>query len=191
MKALLTMPHLPVKLSALAASLVLTACGGGSTETTTTFVPPPPITLQGSGADLSKYANAKWISDCGKVIAIGGGLPIYQVNTISFGTPVGSAIPGTVTISRYSQSSCNSTATGAAGGVAPTPVNFKYVGELTVTSIGPVSAQGMADEFLITETVSHATQTFTTGFTADYAKFYSGIGSYFTSSSLPYKKYPL
>jgi hypothetical protein len=191
MKALLTMTHLPVKLSALAASLVLTACGGGGTETITTFVPPPPLALQSSGADLNKYANAKWISDCGMVFVIGGQQNHYQINTISFGAPIGSTIPGTITVSRYTQNNCDGASASAVGSVGATAVNFKYVAELNVTSASPATALGKADQLQITETVSRATQTFTVGFATDYAKFYSGSSSHFSSISLPYKKYPL
>jgi hypothetical protein len=190
MKTLPAMAHLPVKLSALAALLVLTACGGGGGETvtTTTYVAPPPLALQSSSADLSKYANATWISECGTVFAVGTGQQTYQINTISLGTPVASTIPGTISISRYTQNNCSGTFTSTGGAIA---ANFKHVGELTVTSGSPVSAQGKADQFLVTETTSKATQTFTTGFTADYTKFYGSSSSYFSSTSLPYKKFPL
>jgi hypothetical protein len=190
MKALPAMTHLPIKLSSLAALLVLAACGGGGGETVApaAYVPPPPLALQSSGADLSKYANATWVSECGTMYVVASGQLSYQINTISFGTPVASTIPGTISISRYVQSNCNGTATGPA---SPIAASFKHAGELTVTSGSPVSAQGKADQFLITETASKATQTFTTGFSADYTKFYSGISAYFSSASLPYKKFPL
>ena len=173
----------------LTALLGLYGCGGGGGGSETTSAAPqvPAIpALQSSGGDLGKYANTIWVSDCGLLLTVGSGSSTYQRNTFRFATPVGTTVPGSISTTQYSGSSCTGTPLTGSGTVVP--VNFNYVRQLTVTSGAPATAQGTADELLITEIASGASQTFTVGFLPDFLKFASGTSSFFSTVSLRYNK---
>lgn len=173
--------------ASLTALLTLSGCGGGGTETTNAAPQVPAIpTLQSSGGDLGKYANTVWVSDCGLLLTIGSGSLTYQRNTFRFGVPVGTTVPGRISTTQYSASSCTGTPLTGTGTVVP--VNFHYVRQLTVTSGTPATAQGTADELLITEIASGVSQTFTVGFLPDFLKFAGGTSSFFNAVSLRYNK---
>lgn len=179
-----------IKMMALATAFTLAACGGGGgggTDATPVAAAPSNIlTLQSSAGDLSKYANSIWISNCGIVPKIGGGALTYQTNVFRFGAASSTTVVGSISISQFTGTGCTGPTVGNSGTVVP--VSFKYIKELTVTSDTPASAQGTADEFLITETASQATQTFTIGFLPGNLKFAGGGSSLFTSSTLRYNK---
>lgn len=175
--------------ASLTALLTLYGCGGGGGGSETTSAAPQVSaipTLQSSGGDLGKYANTVWVSDCGLLLTIGSGSLTYQRNTFRFGVPVGTTVPGSISTTQYSASSCVGTPLTGSGAVVP--VNFHYVRQLTVTSATPATAQGTADELLITETASGASQTFTVGFLPDFLKFAGGTSSFFNAAALRYNK---
>lgn len=185
------MPRIALSIVVSSAILSFTGCGGGGgdSEPSNAAVPastPTVTTLQSTGGDLSKYANALWVSDCGLVIGAGTGLT-SQVNVLRFDAPSGNTVSGLVSITQYSNGDC----TGAIkpGSDRSSAVTFKYVKPLTVTSGTPASMQGTADELLITEFGTGATQPFTAGFSADFLKFRGGTSSYFSSGSLSYSRH--
>jgi hypothetical protein len=175
--------------ASLIALLSLYGCGGGGSGSETTSdapqVPAIPV-LQSSGGDLGKYANTVWVSDCGLLLMVGNGSSTYQRNTFRFAVPVGTTVPGSISTTQYSASSCTGIPLTGSGTVVP--VNFHYVRQLTVTSGTPATAQGTADELLITEVASGASQTFTVGFLPDFLKFAGGTSSFFNAASLRYNK---
>ena len=168
----------------------LAGCGGGGGATETVTVPTPVVsavtTLQSSGGDLSKYANTVWISDCG--IPLVNGIPglLSQRNTFRFGAAVGTTLSGSISTSQFSNISCTGPTVANSGTVVQ--VNFNYIRQLTVTSSTPPTAQGTADELLISEVGRNATQTFTVGFLPDFLKFAGGTSSFFNGASLRYNK---
>jgi hypothetical protein len=185
----------------LTSLLALAACGGGeTTTTTTTYVPAPPkpvITVQGSGGDLGKLANTTWTSECGFTVGavsppgmvgtagtIGAGGFTYLYNKFSFGAVAGTAVPGTVTTTTYSDSRCT---VRLPIQLQPTQVSFSYVKELAVTSDTPATVQGTADQMRITTTAG-ASQTFVIGYLPGNAQFLSSSDARFTGSSLTYSK---
>jgi hypothetical protein len=175
--------------ASLTALLTLYGCGGGGGGSETTSAAPevPTIpTLQSSAGDLGKYANSTWVSDCGLFLTIGSGSSTYQRNTLRFAVPVGTTVPGSISATQYSASTCTGTPLSGSGTVVP--VNFHYVRQLTVTSGTPATAQGTADELLITEIASGASQTLTVGFLPDFLKFAGGTSSLFHVASLRYNK---
>jgi hypothetical protein len=179
-----------IKIMALATLVTLAACGGGGGSGTdaapVAAAPSSILTLQSSAGDLTRYANSTWISDCGIVPKIGGGVQTYQTNVFKFGAASPTTVVGSISVSLFTVMGCTGATVGTSGTVVP--VSFKYIKELAVTSDTPVSAQGKADEFLITETASQATQTFTIGFLPGNLKFAGGSSSLFTASSLRYNK---
>jgi hypothetical protein len=184
----------------LTSLLALAACGGGETTTTTTYVPAPPkpvINVQGSGGDLGKLANTTWTSECGFTVgavsppgsvgtagSIGTGGFTYLYNKFSFGAISGTAVPGTVTTTTYSDSRCT---TRLPVQLQPTPVSFSYVKELVVTSDTPATVQGTADQMRITAATG-ASQTYVIGYLPGYTQFLSSSDARFTGSSLTYSK---
>jgi hypothetical protein len=188
MKITLVFTSIVRKILTLVMLSTLAACGGGGggTDTTTTVVTPTVLTLQSSAGDLSKYTNSTWVSDCGTVLKIGGGQQTYQRNIFKFGAATSTTVNGSVSTSVYTGVDCTGSTVAGSGSVVL--VSFKYIKDLAVTSASPATAQGKADEFLITETASKATQTFTVGFLPDFQKFAGGASSFFSSISLRYNK---
>jgi hypothetical protein len=169
----------------------LTACGGGGGgETHTTTSPPvivsPVTTVQSTGGDLSKYANTTWVSECGLPLVNGVPTLLSQLTTIRFAAPVGMTLTGSISTTQYSGISCSGDRVANTGSVVP--VRFNYIRQLTVTSGTPVTAQGTADELLITEVNTNATQTLTIGFLPDFQKFLTSTSSRFTGLALRYNK---
>lgn len=180
--------HLSAAFALLAATVLLQACGGGSDATPTSTPTSSILTLQGSGGDLAKYANTIWLSDCGLVPPpVGsGGTSTSRGIVLRFGTPVGTTLPGTVDVTNYAATNCQGTT--LPDSVGQVAVTYSYVKTLAVTSAVPPSAQGTADELLLQETVSRATQTFVVGFEPGWTHFRGNASSVFISATLRYNK---
>lgn len=185
MKSTIKRSRLAATSALLATTLLLQACGGGGDDAPTTAPAPTILTLQGSGGDLSKYANTIWVSDCGLVVGLGGTSTSRGI-VLRFGAPTGTTMPGTVDVTNYAASNCQGPT--LPDSVSQVAVTYSYVKELAVTSAVPPSAQGTADELLLQETVSRATQTFVIGFEPGFTNFRSSASSMFISAALRYTK---
>jgi hypothetical protein len=177
--------------------LALIACGGGAdtnpntgtnvnANTTATAAITPAIEVVGSNGDMTKYANANWVSDCGvSPSTAAGSTPTSSIINLEFGTVTASTVDGTLTRSLFSGTTCAGNTIDLRQGV----LQATYKTNIAVTSDTPATVQGTADELLLTSVSSGDTVTFTVGFLPGYGKFLSGTGSRFTSLSLPYTKH--
>jgi hypothetical protein len=172
--------------SLLSGLLTLAACGGGGTTATTyNPAPQPVITVQGSGGDLGKLANARWLSGCGSTIAPDSG-QVFVVTAFSMGPVAGTTVPGTITTQRFADPACTTSHTIQQ---PPAAVKISYTKELVVYGGILTTVQGTADQLLITSTPTGSTsQTFVIAYLPGYTQFLASNNAIFTNLSSTYSK---
>jgi hypothetical protein len=183
-----TTPKQKAYTAALLATLLgLAGCGGGgeTTTVTTTIVrpPAPPVTtVQGSGGDLRKLANATWFTTCNITQGVGG--TVYARAIFQIGALAGTTVPATLTVPTYTDSLCTAQ---QAVPSRPTTYTISYVKEVVITSDSPPTFQGTADQMSLGPAPgSNQTSFFT--YLPSYMQLMISSSSNFTRSSLTYTK---